>query len=316
MDDMDDMRLTVLMVPECPTAGVLRERLAEALAGRDDVRVEWREVRDEAEAVRLGMHGSPTLLVNGADPFVRDGETASLSCRVGAGAPSVERLRAALAEAGPGAGAAGMVARGGRGRLAPVDGGQRAVQQAVLRAFATHGRAPTEAELTAAAEPYGVPVDRVLAALSAADHLSVDARGRIRAAYPFSPVPTAHRVRIAGGPEVWAMCAVDALGIAPMLGRDVEIRSADPVTGQAVTVAFRDGTAVWEPPSAVVLARTGSCAGPAVDVCCGTLNFFAGPASARRWADDHPEVPVEILGHDRAEALGRDVFGPLLGGPA
>ncbi|MEV3989874.1 organomercurial lyase [Streptomyces sp. NPDC049837] len=306
---METMALTVLMVPGCPKADVLRERLAEAMAGQDDdVRVEWREVRDEAEAVRLGMHGSPTLLVNGADPFVREGEAPSLSCRVdpgGSAVPSVDRLRAVLA-----------VVRGGRGRLAPEEGGQRAVQRAVLRAFATHGRPPTEEELAAAAAPYGVPARRVLAELSAADYVSLDDHGRIRAAYPFSPVPTAHRVRIAGGPEVWAMCAVDALGVAPMLGRDVEIRSADPVTGQAVTVAFRGGTAVWEPRSAVVLARTGRCAGPAVDACCPDLNFFAGPGSARRWADRHPEADVVVLGRDLAEALGRAVFGPLLGGPA
>lgn len=52
------MELTVLAVPECPMAGVLRERLAEVLAGRSDVKVAWREVSEEAEAVRLGMHGS------------------------------------------------------------------------------------------------------------------------------------------------------------------------------------------------------------------------------------------------------------------
>jgi hypothetical protein len=301
--------VTVLMVPGCPTADVLRERLAEALAGRDDVRVEWQEVHGEAEAVRLGMHGSPTLRVNGADPFVREGEAASLSCRVGAGAPSADRLRAVLGEAW----AAEVVGRGGRGRLARVEGGQRAAQQAVLRAFATHGRAPTEEELSAVAEPFGVSAERVLAELAAADYLSLDDDGRIRAAYPFSPVPTAHRVRIAGGPQVWAMCAVDALGIAPMLGRDVEIRSADPATGQAITVAFRGGTAVWEPASAVMLAPTGSCAGPAVDVCCSSLNFFAGPDSARRWTEDHPEARGEVLTREQAEALGRTVFGPLMG---
>jgi hypothetical protein len=92
------VELTVLLVPGCPTAEVLRQRLAEVLAGRADVRVAWREVGDGGEAVRLGMHGSPTLLVNGADPFVREGETASLSCRLPGALPSADQLRTLLAE--------------------------------------------------------------------------------------------------------------------------------------------------------------------------------------------------------------------------
>jgi ketosteroid isomerase-like protein len=60
--------------------------------------------------------------------------------------------------------------------------------------------------------------------------------GRITAAYPFSALPTAHRVQIAGGASAYAMCAIDALGIAPMLGGKAVMQSADPSTGQPVTV--------------------------------------------------------------------------------
>jgi Alkylmercury lyase len=44
------------------------------------------------------------------------------------------------------------------------------------------------------------------------------ADGEITVAYPFSGRPTAHRVRFPGGHEVDAMCAIDAVGIAPMFG--------------------------------------------------------------------------------------------------
>lgn len=100
------MELTVLAVPECPIAAVLGERLAAALEERPEVSVSWLEVTDEQQAERCGMHGSPTLLVNGVDPFVRPGEATSLSCRLygpeqgaTAGAPSVSRLREILEEA-------------------------------------------------------------------------------------------------------------------------------------------------------------------------------------------------------------------------
>ena len=41
-------------------------------------------------------------------------------------------------------------------------------------------------------------------------------------AYPFSGRPTPHRVRFADGHEVHAMCALDALGVAPMFGEQIE----------------------------------------------------------------------------------------------
>ncbi|MGY1435388.1 alkylmercury lyase family protein [Streptomyces reniochalinae] len=313
------MEITVLAVPDCPTGGVLRQRLDEVLDGRAGVRVEWRVVRDEGEAVRLGMVGSPTLLVNGTDPFAGGGETASVSCRLYGpeheavnGVPSVARLRALVDEVFAVELVAEVAGRGGRGRLAPEEGGLRAVQQAVLRAFAAHGRAPADRELDAAAEPFGVPARQVLAELDAADFLSLDGEGRLRAAYPFSPVPTDHHVRIQDGPRVWAMCAVDALGIAPMLGRDTEIRSLDPVNGREVTVYFRRGQVAWTPESAVVLASSGSCSGPAVDVCCSALNFFTDRTSAASWAENHPDMHAVPLSLRQAESLAREIFGPLL----
>ncbi|PYO01860.1 MAG: hypothetical protein DMD91_06255 [Candidatus Rokuibacteriota bacterium] len=49
--------------------------------------------------------------------------------------------------------------------------------------------------------------------------------GHIDIAYPFSASPTAFIVRLPDGRERYACCATDALGIAPMVGQAVEIRS-------------------------------------------------------------------------------------------
>jgi hypothetical protein len=79
------------------------ERLGLVLAEYPDARVASRVIGDEAEAACLGMHGSPTLLVNGIDPFARPGSPASVSCRVYRdesgriqSAPSVAALRHAV----------------------------------------------------------------------------------------------------------------------------------------------------------------------------------------------------------------------------
>lgn len=101
-----DVRITVLAVADCPNLPVVRERIAAALAGQA-VPVDLVEVSDEAGAARWGMTGSPTVLLNGVDPFAAAGARPSLSCRLyrdadGStdGAPSVADLRRALAEAG------------------------------------------------------------------------------------------------------------------------------------------------------------------------------------------------------------------------
>lgn len=309
------MRVEVLTVPDCPNGPAALEHLAEALTGRPGVRVEHRVVSTPEEAARYGMHGSPTILIDGRDPFAEPGAAASLSCRLYRdaggriqGAPSAGQLREALAAAGLLAGPAG---RGGRGRVAPAEGGLRAVLQAVLRSFAATGRAPDPAALDAVAPP-GVPAARILAELAAGDFLTLDGQGQIAAAYPFSARPTGIEVTLPGGVQLAAMCAVDALGVPAMLGTDAVITSADPVSGEPVRVTFTGGAAAWEPADAVVFYGARPEPGPSAVVCCGYLRFFASRATAGQFAAAHPEADGVILDPAAARELGARIFGGLL----
>jgi hypothetical protein len=211
--------------------------------------------------------------------------------------------------------------------MAPAEGGLRAVHQQVLRSFATAGRPPAASGLTETAARYATTAEVVLAALHTGDFLQLGADGQISAAYPFSAVPTPHQVDLHGGPLVYAMCAIDALGIAAMIGAAVTITSADPHNGDPVTITVQaDGaTAAWQPPAAVVFAgrhtsRGGDTRGAvqvipaAADVSCGYVNFFSSAASAAAWASGHPEATGDVLGHAAALRLGTVIFGPLLAG--
>jgi hypothetical protein len=94
------VKLEVLHVPDCPNLSPLLECLAQVT----DLPVAIRVIETDAEAARFGMAGSPTLLVDGVDPFAAPGEReCGVSCRLyrdDAGrivsAPTVEQLRAAL----------------------------------------------------------------------------------------------------------------------------------------------------------------------------------------------------------------------------
>jgi hypothetical protein len=174
------------------------------------------------------------------------------------------------------------------------------------------GAAPGIAALAGHAAPFDVA--EVLAELADGDFVYLDDAGQITAAYPFSALPTRHRVQIAGHAAAFAMCAIDALGISAMTGLPVVIESADPATGEPVTVHIDQADATWDPATAqVYVGRTGDgCAGPSASVCCGYINFFATRAAATAWAAAYPEITGGILGQDRALQVGIGIFGQLL----
>ena len=318
------MQLTVLAVPGCPNAPVLTDRLVIAMHGREGVPVSYEVISDEAHAVSRDMHGSPTLLIDGADPFAEPGQPPTMSCRLyrddsgqPAGAPSVTQIRLAIERAEIAAGYAAeptwldSLGRAGRGRVAPAERGLRAVHQAVLRSFVRTGVPPDSASLAEHAAPFDVVA--VLAELASNDFLCVDQAGQITAAYPFSARPTRHRARPAGSAAVFAMCAIDALGISAMTGRAVVIESADPSTGQQITVNVDGATSTWDPDTSVVYVgrERGDCAGPSASVCCEYINFFTTGGTAAAWADCHPEIRGGILSQSHALQVGIGIFGQL-----
>ena len=204
-------------------------------------------------------------------------------------------------------------------RAEQLRGSEAAFYQAILREFPARGGAPDAAWLTATAAIYGLDAETAFARCEALDVLVRDpATGAIVSMYPFSAVPTPHRVTVAGGRPVYSMCAVDALGIPFMLGRDAVIESWDPMTDTPIRVEVRDGRARWDPPTAAVLtASIEEAAGPKAESCCPVMNFFATPEAAGAYRAAHPQVAGRVLDQDEAIEHGKRFFGGLLaaGGP-
>ncbi|MEE6265210.1 hypothetical protein V2E29_06030 [Streptomyces diastatochromogenes] len=104
------MEIEVLVVAGCPHRQLAEERLRQALdaAGLTDTGFTTRVVGDQAAAEPSGFTGSPTILIDGRDPFARPGAAPTLACRLYrtpgglAGAPDLDRIRRALDDAGPG----------------------------------------------------------------------------------------------------------------------------------------------------------------------------------------------------------------------
>ena len=88
---------------DCPNWRVVDEHLRSLAAEFAEVTVTHRLVNTPEEADRVGFRGSPTVLVNGVDPFATEvAPVGGLSCRVyptpdgPIGSPTLEQLRRAL----------------------------------------------------------------------------------------------------------------------------------------------------------------------------------------------------------------------------
>ena len=169
------------------------------------------------------------------------------------------------------------------------------VHTAILRA-ALRGRAVTRKSLAAAT---GLTDDDIKAAFAAlhetgAIYLRDEA---VIAAYPFSLVPTRHRVTIARV-TAYANCAIDALAVPPMADEPADLLSACGHCGAPVTVTMRNARILESQPAAPVVfyVDRDCCApGPAVLTRCPHILFFCGRDHAGQWQEAHPEHRGAVL---------------------
>jgi len=135
---------------------------------------------------------------------------------------------------------------------------------------------------------------------------------RIVLAYPFTAAPSAFTLLLPDGRIRYAVCAVDALGVAAMLGQPVKIRSVCYHCQERLELAVQpDGprgghdVMVWVGERAALRAR-------ACTSLCLTINFFRSEEHLAAWHGANPEVPGAAATVLEATALGAAIFGKLL----
>jgi len=196
-------------------------------------------------------------------------------------------------------------------RAADLVPGDRALYRSILEGFST-AIPPTTAGLARAGSAEPAVLASRMQRLQAADLIELDGDGELVLAYPFSARPTRNRVDSADGRQLWACCAIDALGIPFMLGVAAKIYGREPDSEAEVEVSLgADGEASWQPQRALVLvawADQGSTACSA----CPHINFFASPARADHQLTANPELSGSKLEMGEAVTVGRQLFGRLL----
>jgi alkylmercury lyase len=145
----------------------------------------------------------------------------------------------------------GTVERLSRAQLSPEEDH---VGKAILKAFAKKGKAPSLEEV---AQTLGLPLALVQEACRrlAAHDLIVwqDDEARLLSAYPFSGMATAHQMCIDGHTLLYAMCAIDVLGIPFMLDQGASIQPACFFCHTSVYVEIRGGLLQGADPSTLVV---------------------------------------------------------------
>jgi len=96
------MDVTLLYFEDCPHWRVTDSHLRTIAAERPALHIERHLVETAEEAEQVGFRGSPTVLVDGVDPFADPGAAVGLMCRIyetphgPAGSPTLTQLRAVL----------------------------------------------------------------------------------------------------------------------------------------------------------------------------------------------------------------------------
>lgn len=190
------------------------------------------------------------------------------------------------------------------------------VRRAILEAYPRTGRAPSIEDL---AQTTGFGPSRVrelLGQLKERDMVVLDPSGsHVIGAYPFMDRATEHRL-IVGETPIYAMCAIDALGTAAMLGKDIAIESACRSCRTPVSIETREkglALAGYAPGSAVVWSGIHYADRCAAGSLCTVMAFFCSDAHLNTWrAGQAAENRGFRLSMDEALQMGKAIFIPLL----
>jgi hypothetical protein len=95
--------VTLQYFDDCPNWRITERHLSTLVAEGVDATVAFQLIDSYDNAIKHGFRGSPTVLVDGVDPFAHDEAPLGLSCRIydtesgPSGSPSLEQLRAVIA---------------------------------------------------------------------------------------------------------------------------------------------------------------------------------------------------------------------------
>lgn len=188
----------------------------------------------------------------------------------------------------------------------------RDIHRKILKSFAAAGKPLTRAKIADEAGAAGV--DEVLNKLAADDLVVLsDDRQEITGAYPFTVEQRVHQVNV-NGQDAYAMCALDAVSIAPMCQASTRILSKCHVTDTPVEIQMNEGKVLSAMPADVhVGIRWQSTSGCAAKNLCMEMVYLKDALTAEKWQQQDKDN-ISIYPLSEAVKFGAAFFKPLLAG--
>lgn len=194
------------------------------------------------------------------------------------------------------------------------------VWRTTLRLYGDSGRPPRIDEI---AERGNLSEDRVralLRKLQLRDLVGLEpGTDAIRYAYPFTQAETGHLVWLKGK-VLYALCAIDALGVGAMYCTDATVQSTCRMCREMIRVETGDGGRSLlsvSPSDAIVWYDFAYGGDAAASSCCPAIAFFCSSKHLLGWLDEQiPRRQGVSLAMDEALEVGRAIFGPILREPS
>jgi len=197
-----------------------------------------------------------------------------------------------------------------KARQAQLSPALKKLHQAILLSLVTQGTPPTHEEM---AEQMGeAQVASALQTLGAEDLVVLNAAGTDAVgAYPITTEATPHQLNI-DTRTIYAMCALDAVSVAPMFASEVKIASHCHVSGDPIQIHMRGSDVIESNPEGVMIGiRWQMPSSVAAHSMCTEMVFLKDENTARQWQGDELES-ISLFSLADAIAFGMGFFMPLM----
>lgn len=169
------------------------------------------------------------------------------------------------------------------------------VLKCIFQAILKFGRTPTTTEMRLVLKKSDGNLIRALNKLEKKDIL-LRKRGtqEIISIYPLSLKPTKHQILLENGKRLFAMCAVDALGMPVMFNRNIKVVSRCEKCKQKITIEIKNEEIAWVSHPNIMIWSPGRQIAPAAKTCCPSVNFFCCKEHLEEWTKQNPDLIGKI----------------------
>lgn len=165
----------------------------------------------------------------------------------------------------------------------------------IFQTILKSGRTPTTTEMQLALKKSDSNLFRGLNKLEKKDIL-LRKRGtqEIVSIYPLSLKPTEHQILLENGKRLFAMCAVDALGMPIMFNRNIKVVSQCEKCKQKIIIEIKNEEITWISHPNIMIWSPSCQITPAAETCCPSVNFFCCKEHLEEWTKENPDLIGKI----------------------